>query len=138
MADDIPVAINANAAIERGLTASITRSATFEAAHFLPNVGEFHKCRKLHGHSYSMTVEVTGTVDGTTGMVRDFADIGARIDGIAKFLDHTTLNDLPGLDNPTSEVLCAWVWDALIDFLPDLSAVTVCETAKTSCTLRAQ
>lgn len=115
---------------------AITRSATFEAAHFLPNVDEFHKCRKVHGHSYVITAEVTGELDDTAGWVRDFGDIGSRIDGTAKFLDHTTLNDTLGLENPTSEVLCAWIWDALIDFLPDLTAVTVSETRHTTCTLR--
>lgn len=115
---------------------AITRSSSFEAAHHLPNVPVGHKCNRPHGHSYTITAEVTGDVDDTTGWVRDFGDIGSRIDGIASTLDHRTLNDIPGLSNPTSEVLCAWIWDALIDFLPDLSAVTVSETRHTSCTLR--
>lgn len=115
---------------------AITRSAQFEAAHWLPNVPEGHKCGRVHGHCYTVTVEVSGPVDDTAGWVRDFGDIGRLIDIVASLLDHCTLNDVAGLENPTSEVICAWVWDALTDFLPDLTAVTVCETQRTSCTLR--
>src|ERR1700758_4999603 len=95
----------------------------FEAAHWLPYVGENHKCRRMHGHSYKVAVTCSGPV-ATDGMVLDYAEIKEVVRPIIKRYDHTTLND--HMVNPTCENICVCIWDQ-ID-LPSLSAVMVRET----------
>src|ERR1700684_3771803 len=95
---------------------------TFEAAHRLPNVAPDHKCARLHGHSYHVTIRVTGEVQSATGMVMDFADIKMAFKPIRdEYLDHYYLNDIDGLENPTSENLARWIWHKLKPRLPQLS-----------------
>jgi 6-pyruvoyltetrahydropterin/6-carboxytetrahydropterin synthase len=102
---------------------------TFEAAHYLPNVAPDHKCRRMHGHSYRVTIHVSGAVDPASGMVMDFADVCAAFKPLSeKYLDHYLLNDVEGLENPTSENLARWIWQRLLPELPQLSAVQVRET----------
>ena len=103
------------------------REFTFEAAHRLPHVPEGHKCGRLHGHSYRIEVHVRGHVDPVSGMVIDFADIKAPFRPLADRLDHRYLNEIDGLDNPTSENLARWIWKHLEGALP-LSRVVVRET----------
>lgn len=116
--------------------AEIFREFTFEAAHRLPNVPEGHKCSRLHGHSYVASVHVTGPVGGETGWVQDFGDIKAAFKPLENQLDHHYLNDVAGLENPTSEVLAKWIWDRLVDELPNLSEVRVRETCTSGCVYR--
>jgi len=99
----------------------------FEAAHLLPHVPEGHKCARLHGHSYRVQVHVHGAVDSRSGMVVDFADIQAACAPLRDQLDHRYLNDIEGLDNPTSENLACWLWDRLAPAL-DLCRVVIRET----------
>lgn len=113
------------------------REFTFEAAHRLPRVPEGHKCARLHGHSYRIQVHVTGEVDPATGWVMDFGDIKKAFRPLYDQLDHYYLNDVDGLENPTSENLARWVWDRLIDRLP-LSAITVRETCTSGCVYRGE
>lgn len=115
----------------------IYREFTFEAAHRLPRVPEGHKCGRLHGHSYRLEVHVQGDVDPGTGWLMDFADIKAAVAPVVAELDHRYLNELPGLENPTSENLARWTWDRLAAALP-LSAVVVRETCTSACTYRGQ
>jgi 6-pyruvoyltetrahydropterin/6-carboxytetrahydropterin synthase len=105
----------------------IFREFTFEAAHRLPNLPPDHKCGRLHGHSYRVEVHVGGEIDPWTGMVMDFAEIKAAFDPLLSRLDHHYLNEVPGLDNPTSENLAHWIWDGLASALP-LTKVVVRET----------
>jgi 6-pyruvoyltetrahydropterin/6-carboxytetrahydropterin synthase len=107
----------------------IFREFGFEAAHHLPNVAPTHKCRRLHGHSYRVEVHVEGDVDPATGMVVDFADLQAAFEPLRARLDHHCLNDVVGLENPTSENLARWVWARLEPGLPGLSEVVVRETS---------
>jgi 6-pyruvoyltetrahydropterin/6-carboxytetrahydropterin synthase len=100
----------------------------FEAAHLLPNLPEGHKCRRLHGHSFRVEVHVEGEVDAHTGWVIDFADIKDRFKPILKRLDHYYLNEIEGLENPTSENLARWIWVRLNATLPILSKIVVQET----------
>jgi 6-pyruvoyltetrahydropterin/6-carboxytetrahydropterin synthase len=115
----------------------IFREFTFEAAHRLPNVPAGHKCARLHGHSYHVQVDVRGEVDAEAGWVMDFGDIKDAFQPLRDQLDHYYLNEVSGLENPTSEVLARWVWDRLIDRLP-LSAVTVRETCTSGCVYRGE
>lgn len=110
----------------------IFREFTFEAAHRLPHVPEGHKCARLHGHSYRVEVHVRGDVDERTGWVMDFAEIKAAFKPVLDQLDHYYLNDVPGLDNPTSENLAHWIWQRMRTALP-LSKVVVRETCTSGC-----
>jgi 6-pyruvoyltetrahydropterin/6-carboxytetrahydropterin synthase len=106
----------------------------FEAAHRLPKVAADHKCARLHGHSYRVDVHVAGDVDPDAGWVQDFADIDAAFAPVMERLDHYYLNDIPGLENPTSEILCEWIWNELSPSLPLLSKIVVHETCTCGCT----
>lgn len=101
---------------------------TFEAAHRLPHVPPTHKCARLHGHSFRVTVHVRGPVDRRTGFVVDFADLHAAWAPLGEQLDHRYLNEVEGLDNPTSEKLAQWIWQRLQPALPGLCQITVRET----------
>lgn len=115
----------------------IFREFTFEAAHRLPHVPDGHKCARLHGHSYKVAVHVTGPVQDDTGWVMDFGDLKRAFKPLLEQLDHYYLNEVPGLENPTSEVLARWIWDRLVSELP-LSAVTVRETCTSGCIYRGE
>lgn len=109
----------------------------FEAAHRLPMVPPDHKCFRPHGHSYCVEVCIAGEVDERAGWLQDFGDITAVVEPLLKReLDHRTLNDVPGLENPTAEVLCAWLWKRLAPALPRLAEITVHETCTARCTYR--
>jgi 6-pyruvoyltetrahydropterin/6-carboxytetrahydropterin synthase len=101
---------------------------TLEAAHRLPNVPPGHKCARLHGHSFRVEIHISGEIDPHTGWVMDFADIKAAFKPLYDQLDHHYLNDIEGLENPTSEQLARWIWDRLKPALPLLSEVVVHET----------
>ena len=116
----------------------IFKSFTFEAAHLLPNVPEGHKCRRLHGHSFRVEVHVSGDVGAETGWVMDFADVKAAFDPIFARLDHRYLNEIAGLENPTSEVLAKWIWRELKPALPGLSKLVVHETCTAGCVYRGE
>jgi 6-pyruvoyltetrahydropterin/6-carboxytetrahydropterin synthase len=106
----------------------IFKAFTLESAHRLPNVPAGHKCARLHGHSFRVEIHVSGPVDPQLGWVMDFADVKAAFDPLFRRLDHNYLNDVPGLENPTSENLARWIWQKLEPSLPQLSAVVVHET----------
>ena len=114
----------------------LVKDFRFEAAHFLPNVPQGHKCRRMHGHSFRATVRVTGPVDPRTGWVMDYADITAAFEPLRLELDHRSLNDVEGLGNPTSENVARWIWERLKLALPLLSSVTVHETCTARCTYK--
>lgn len=114
----------------------IFREFTFEAAHRLPNVPDGHKCSRLHGHSYRISVHVAGELGVESGWVMDFGDLKAAFKPLEERLDHYYLNDIEGLENPTSEVLSRWIWHRLKPSLPSLSAITVRETCTSGCTYR--
>jgi 6-pyruvoyltetrahydropterin/6-carboxytetrahydropterin synthase len=117
----------------------LTREYRFEAAHRLPRVPEAHKCARVHGHSYKVVLNVRGPVDPRTGWLVDFGvldDVFAA--RIHSRLDHRYLNEIPGLENSTCEVLAGFIWNELRQTLPDLSAVSVWETADASCTYRGE
>lgn len=114
----------------------LSKEFTFEAAHLLPNVPPGHKCARLHGHSFRVKLHVAGPVGPTTGWVMDFAEISAVCRDLKDRLDHRYLNEIAGLENPTSEILAQWIWREARPALPLLSAVEVRETCTTSCIYR--
>lgn len=107
----------------------ICRKYTFESAHRLPHVPPGHKCGRMHGHSYRLEVELSAPVS-EDGMVLDFALVDDAVAPLVRRLDHCTLNEVAGLENPTSENLCLYVWRALRKPLPILSRVRVSETQR--------
>jgi 6-pyruvoyltetrahydropterin/6-carboxytetrahydropterin synthase len=111
----------------------IFKEFSIEAAHWLPNVPEGHKCRRLHGHSFRIEIHAKGPLDETLGWVMDFADLKEAFCAIEDQLDHRCLNDVAGLENPTSENLARWIWNRMKLSLPTLSKVVVRETCTTGC-----
>jgi 6-pyruvoyltetrahydropterin/6-carboxytetrahydropterin synthase len=111
----------------------LRRSYRFEAAHWLPEVTADHPCRKMHGHSYEVEVAVRGEL-GPGGWVIDFAVIDTVLEPLIAALDHTCLNEVAGLKNPTSELLAHWLWQRIEPELAGLAAVCVAETASSRVT----
>ncbi|MCC6648082.1 MAG: 6-carboxytetrahydropterin synthase QueD [Polyangiaceae bacterium] len=105
----------------------------FESAHLLPKVPPGHKCARLHGHSFKVELTVEGPVDPETGWLIDFGVIYDLWQPVHDRLDHHYLNDIPGLENPTSEVLARWIWDQLRPSLPSLARVALFETSDARC-----
>lgn len=116
----------------------ILKIFTVEAAHLLPNVPENHKCRRLHGHSFRIEIHVAGPVQEKAGWIMDFADITRVFQPLYEQLDHHYLNEIEGLDNPTSEHLARWIWRRLKPSLPLLSEVQVHETCTAGCVYRGE
>jgi len=111
----------------------IFKAFTIEAAHRLTKVPTGHKCARLHGHSFRIEIHVSGEIGEQTGWVMDFGDIKSAFKPLYDRLDHHYLNDIPGLENQTSEVLAAWIWQQLKPTLPLLSAVVIHETCTSGC-----
>lgn len=111
---------------------------SFEAAHRLPNVPEGHKCARLHGHSFQVRITVDGPVGSDSGWVMDFADLKGVAKPVVDSLDHRYLNEIEGLENPTSEVVAVWLWRKLKAGLPSLASVEVRETCTTGCIYRGE
>ena len=114
----------------------LRKTFQFEAAHLLPRLPKSHKCRRLHGHSFKVEIAVEGECDPTLGWLMDYADLSDAFESIWKRLDHYYLNDIPGLDNPTSENLAVWIWKRLKPKLPLLTEVVVAETCLSRCLYR--
>jgi 6-pyruvoyltetrahydropterin/6-carboxytetrahydropterin synthase len=114
----------------------LAREYRFEAAHRLPRLPASHKCARLHGHSFRFEVLLEGEVDERTGFLIDFGDVDTIVQPVVARLDHFFLNDVEGLENPTSEILSAWLWHKLRPALPMLTAITVAETCDARCTYR--
>ena len=111
----------------------LVKDFRFEAAHYLPNVPEGHKCRRMHGHSFRGEVSVRGPVDPQVGWLIDFADLKRAVDPLVARLDHYLLNEVDGLQNPTSESIAVWLWQRLAPLLPQLHRITIEETCTTRC-----
>ena len=107
-----------------------------EAAHRLPNVPAGHKCARLHGHSFAVELQVSGEPGADSGWVMDFADLKQAFQPLYEQLDHHYLNEIDGLDNPTSENVARWIWHRLAPALPALEAIVVRETCTSGCIYR--
>ena len=116
----------------------IFKEFTFEAAHRLPNVPPGHKCARLHGHSFAVEIHVRGPEDAMLGWVMDFGDIKAAFQPLLERLDHYYLNEIEGLENPTSEHIARWIWQRLVSEIPNLSQIVVRETCTSGCIYRGE
>jgi 6-pyruvoyltetrahydropterin/6-carboxytetrahydropterin synthase len=119
-------------------TMRLVKTYQFEAAHRLPHVPEDHKCARLHGHSFRVEVEIEGPVDPKMGWVMDYADISALVKPIIAELDHDYLNEIPGLENPTSENIAVWIWKRLKPGCAGLRRITIAETCLSRCEYRGE
>ena len=111
----------------------LVKTFGFEAAHFLPSFPEGHKCRRMHGHSFKVDVVVEGEIPTGQSYLVDYGEVKAVIDPIEKRLDHVCLNDIAGLEDPTSEMIARWLWENLRPSLPLLVAIVVYETCTSRC-----
>ena len=111
----------------------VFRVFQIEAAHRLPHVPEGHKCARIHGHSFRIEVHASGEPGETSGWVMDFAELREAFEPLFEQLDHRYLNDIEGLENPTSEHLACWIWQRLLPRLPALSKIVVRETCNAGC-----
>ena len=116
----------------------LRKTFQFEAAHLLPRLPKSHKCRRLHGHSFKVDIVIAGRVDPELGWVMDYADISEAFNPIWRELDHRYLNEIPGLENPTSENIAAWIWKRLKPKLPLLTEMVVAETCTARCVYRGE
>ena len=116
----------------------LTKDYSFESAHTLPHVPVGHKCARMHGHSFKVEISVEGEVDPVQGWLIDHSDISLAVNPILEELDHNYLNDIPGLENPTFEVLAGWIWEKLTPVLPGLAEIVIHETASARCSYRGQ
>ena len=125
-----------NGAIKAIVRVRLVHEFRFEAAHRLPNVPQSHKCFRLHGHSFKVELAISGAVDEKSGWFIDYGELDRLWAPIYAVLDHHYLNEVPGLENPTSEVLAKWIWDKLKPKLPSLDQVTLFETCDARCEYR--
>lgn len=114
----------------------LRKTFQFEAAHLLPHLPATHKCRRLHGHSFKVEVVVAGECDPKLGWLMDYADITAAFKPLWAQLDHYYLNEVIGLENPTSENIAIWIWDKLKPTLTELTEIVVAETCTARCVYR--
>lgn len=104
-----------------------------EAARFLPHLEEGHPCRRMHGHGFRISLRLIGETHARIGWVRDYHEISRTVAPVLNGLDHRVLNEVPGLENPTSEHLAIYLFEKLAALLPELVQVTVSETPDTEC-----
>src|SRR5947209_8737706 len=114
----------------------LRKTFQFEAAHLLPRLPKSHKCRRLHGHSFKVEIVVAGELDSRLGWVMDYAEMSKAFKPLWDKLDHFYLNDVPGLENPTSENIAIWIWKKLKPRLPLLCEVVVADTCTARCVYR--
>lgn len=107
----------------------------YDSAHYLTKVPEGHKCGRLHGHTYQLTVTLDGPVRDD-GFVIDFAVVKKVVGPLIKELDHRLLNDIPGLENPTVEIQLYWLWERI--YLPGLTELTLREGLNNAATYRGE
>lgn len=106
----------------------IFKKFTFDSAHSLPNVPDGHKCKEIHGHTYKLTVFIEGELDKELGWVMDFKDLKDVVKPVINSIDHKYLNEIPGLENPTCEIIAEWIWNKIKPGIPLLKKIQLDET----------
>ena len=106
----------------------IIRKFSFDAAHQLHTMPEGHKCRRMHGHTYLCEVVCEGTIDPAVGYFLDYGELKTILEPVIDQLDHRYLNDIPGLEVPTAEMIARWIFDRLKPDLPSLVMLRLWET----------
>ncbi len=116
----------------------LKKSFQFEAAHSLPHLPAGHKCARLHGHSFKVELTVEGPVNEKLGWLVDYAELSDVFRPAWEKLDHRYLNEIEGLENPTSENIARWIWNEIQPQIPLLTTIEVAETCNASCIYRGQ
>ena len=111
----------------------VYKKFNIESARSLPRVSKEHPCYQVHGHSFEIIIKVEGTIDKKSGFVIDFQDIEDSFEPLRRLLDHSYLNDIKGLENPTSENMCLYIWENIKPSLPNIIEVEIKETSATGC-----
>ena len=111
----------------------VYKKFNIESARSIPNLPKTHPCHHIHGHSFKIIISVKGPVNKQNGFVTDFQDIDDAFSPFKKELDHSYLNDIEGLQNPTSENICIWIWDKIQSSLPNIYKIEIKETDSTGC-----
>ena len=120
------------------MRARLTKEFWFEAAQTLPKIPPGHKCARMHGHSFRIEISIEGEVDAETGWIYDHALISDAMQPLLEQLDHSYLNEIIGLENPTIELMAAWFWRRLADKCPGLCEIVVHETPTARCSYRGE
>ena len=111
----------------------VYKKFNIESARSIPNLPKTHPCHHIHGHSFKIIISVKGPVNKQNGFVTDFQDIDDAFSPFKKELDHSYLNDIEGLQNPTSENICIWIWNKIQSSLPNIYKIEIKETDSTGC-----
>jgi len=120
------------------MQACLTKTFTFEAAQTIPHLEATHKCTRMHGHSFKIEISVQGEVDPHIGWVYDHANISKAMASLLALVDHSYLNEIEGLENPTIENMCAWFWKKLTPSLSGLFEIVLHETPTARCSYRGE
>ena len=120
------------------MKACLTKTFTFESAQTLPHLEASHKCTRMHGHSFKIEISVQGEVDPHIGWLYDHSNITRAMTPLLELVDHSYLNEIEGLENPTIENMCAWFWKKLTPSLPGLCEIVLHETPTARCSYRGE
>lgn len=115
------------------MATTLFREFTIEAGRHLPRLPENHPCARMHGHTFVVQVYVSGDIDPASGWLMDFAELDGPLQDVRRTLDHQVLNEIEGLENPTTEQLARWIWQRLQDQLPGLSQIIIRENPYSGC-----
>ncbi|MDR0427593.1 MAG: 6-carboxytetrahydropterin synthase [Dysgonamonadaceae bacterium] len=110
----------------------ISKQFSFSASHVLSLLGAGHPCARMHGHNYVITIHLKSETLDEYGFVKDYNDLKIVKHFIDEHLDHRHLNDVIPY-HPTSENIAKFLFDQFKSEIPELVAVEVSETPKTSC-----
>lgn len=129
------------------MTYEITKTFRFSASHRLTGLEPGHKCLRLHGHNFRVTVLLRADDLTAPGMVKDYGDLAPFAAWLDENWDHRHLgyDDLSDENwgtehavvkfNPTAENLAGHLLDIAVGmFGAIVAAVTVQETENTSAT----
>lgn len=120
------------------MRARIIKDFRFEAAQTLPKLPSSHKCTQMHGHSFKIEIAIDGEVNPDIGWVYDHAEISRAMKPLLDVLDHSYLNEIEGLENPTIENMAGWFWQKLAPQLPGLAEIIIHETPSARCIFRGE
>jgi 6-pyruvoyltetrahydropterin/6-carboxytetrahydropterin synthase len=117
---------------------TLSQQFHFDASHQLSHLPADHPCHNLHGHGYTVIVEVTGEVDPKTGFLIDYREIHEIVKPLIDQLDHHHLNEVEGLTLTSTEYIARWLWERIKPKLPILSKISISETPLTKCDYRGE
>lgn len=109
----------------------ISKQFSFSASHILEGLRPDHPCSRLHGHNYIVTIHLKAEHLNQVGFVKDYRELDNVKRYIDDNLDHRHLNDIFSF-NPTAENMARYLYDLFKKDIPELYAVEISETPKTT------